>query len=166
MLAASMTREPHIKIRAARRQDAAVIAGMAKALSAHEGKPAPKLTARAVRRDGFGMAPAFTCLLAECAERPVGYALFYAVYDGETAQRGNHLEDLFVLPEARGQGAGRTLVAALCRATRQAGGSFLTWHMEQDNHLAANFYQGLGKHCESLVTWDLSGKAFDRLAET
>ena len=74
----------------------------------------------------------------------VGYALFYAGYDVDTASRGVHLADLFVAESARRRGVGRALVAAVARECRRTGGAWIAWFVQRDNREARAFYRALG----------------------
>jgi GNAT superfamily N-acetyltransferase len=58
----------------------------------------------------FGPRPAAEVVIAEDANEPVGFALFFHNYSTFLAQPGIYLEDLYVRPEARGRGVGRTLL--------------------------------------------------------
>jgi GNAT superfamily N-acetyltransferase len=54
-----------------------------------------------------------------------------------------YLQDLFVLPEARGLGAGRALIEAVERAARAQGASRVHWLTKEDNHAARALYDKL-----------------------
>src|SRR5689334_15295987 len=54
----------------------------------------------------FGHAPVCAALLADVADKPVGFALFFTSYSTFRMQPCVHLEDLFVQPEHRGNGIG------------------------------------------------------------
>ena len=58
----------------------------------------------------------------------LGYALFYPSYDTDHGAKGAYLQDLYVLPEARGRGIGRALMAAVARACQADGGCYLFWN--------------------------------------
>ena len=152
-----------VSIRPARPEDAALIAAMAGELSAHEGEPTPDLSAADVQRDGFGPQAAFAALLAELETAPVGYALYHGAYDSIRGRRGSFLLDLFVRDAARGRGVGRALMAAVARATRDAGGSFLWWNMLRDNTLAERFYEKLGQRYPNLLVWTAEAEDFENL---
>jgi GNAT superfamily N-acetyltransferase len=80
------------------------------------------------------------------------------------ATRGIWLEDLFVLPEQRGAGVGRALLAAVAASVPEAGGR-LEWAALDWNELALGFYERLG--AERLSAWELhrlSGDALRRVA--
>lgn len=54
-----------------------------------------------------------------------------------------YLQDLFVVPEARGTGAGRALIEAVERAARAHGASRVHWLTKEDNHTARALYDQL-----------------------
>lgn len=54
-----------------------------------------------------------------------------------------YLQDLFVVPEARGLGAGRALIEAVERAARAHGASRVHWLTKEDNHTARALYDKL-----------------------
>ncbi len=52
-----------------------------------------------------------------------------------------YLEDLFVAPEARGHGAGRTLIAAVLEKAWAAGSERVYWHTDEGNRTARTLYE-------------------------
>lgn len=56
-----------------------------------------------------------------------------------------YLEDLFVRPEARGQGAGRALIEALIQLSQERGWDRLYWVTHEDNTTARKLYDSFGK---------------------
>jgi ribosomal protein S18 acetylase RimI-like enzyme len=153
-----------VHVREAMPADAETIADFARALSLEEGYPAPALRAEHVRAEGFGASPRFGALIAERHGRPVGYALFYRAYATEHAERGLYLQDLYVVPEARRQGTGRALMAAVARACQADGGCYVFWNARPRNRAALAFYRALGARKEPTVTLSLQPDALKRLA--
>ena len=145
--------------------DAGTIAAFAHALSLEEGYPAPALQAEHVREEGFGPRPRFRALIAERDGRALGYALFYPAYDTDHAARGLYLQDLYVVPEARRQGAGRALMAAVARACRADGGCYVFWNALPRNRAGRAFYRAIGAREEKILTLSLQPDALRRLAE-
>ena len=153
-----------VHVREAMPADAETIAAFAHALSLEEGYPAPALQAQHVRNEGFGASPRFRALIAERHGRPLGYALFYPAYDTDHAARGFYLQDLYVVPEARRQGAGRALMAALARACQTDGGCYVFWNALPANRAGLAFYRAIGARDERILTLSLQPDALKRLA--
>jgi GNAT superfamily N-acetyltransferase len=112
----------------------------------------------------FGERPAAQALIAERDSRPAGYALFFPTFSSFMATRGIWLEDLFVLPEQRGGGVGRALLAAVAACVPEAGGR-LEWAALDWNELALGFYRGIGARLmDEWTSLRLDGDALTRLA--
>ena len=154
-----------VHVRDAVPADAGTIAAFAHALSLEEGYPAPALQAEHVREEGFGPRPRFRALIAERDGRALGYALFYPAYDTDHAARGFYLQDLYVVPEARRQGVGRGLMAALARACRADGGCYVFWNALPRNRAGRAFYRAIGAREEKILTLSLHPDALRRLAK-
>lgn len=56
-----------------------------------------------------------------------------------------YLQDLFVVPGARGLGAGRALIEAVEQAARAHGASRVHWLTKEDNHTARALYDRLAE---------------------
>ncbi len=72
--------------------------------------------------------------------RVVGMALWYPTYSTFLGKRGIWLEDLFVVPEARGGGHGLALLNHLRSLTNGR----IEWNVLDWNEPSINFYQALG----------------------
>jgi len=66
-----------------------------------------------LRAELFAARPVIEAALAWEAGRAVGFALWFHTYSTFLARRGLWLEDLFVIPEARGKGVGFALLSEL-----------------------------------------------------
>jgi ribosomal protein S18 acetylase RimI-like enzyme len=153
-----------IALRAARPEDGAAVAEMCAALSRHEGGPAPALTAAAFRGDGFGPDPRFSCVIAEQAGRPAGYAMYLGDYDTDLMCHSTYLADLYVDTAARRCGIGRALMAAVARITGERGGRTLHWNVLRSNAPARAFYATLGREVPDAVVCSVEGESFAALA--
>ncbi|HEU5321646.1 MAG TPA: GNAT family N-acetyltransferase [Methylomirabilota bacterium] len=124
-----------------------------------------RATAAALRRHGFGRRPYFHTLICRRQGRPVGLALYFFTYSTFAGRPTLYLEDLFVLPEARGQGAGRALLAAVARIALQRGCGRMEWAVLHWNTPAIRFYRRLGAGLRrDWVLTRLTGPALRRLA--
>ncbi|MDC7714915.1 GNAT family N-acetyltransferase [Vogesella sp. LYT5W] len=56
-----------------------------------------------------------------------------------------YLQDLFTVPEARGRGVARRLIAAVAGEARAAGSPSLYWHTRHDNSTARQLYDRVAR---------------------
>ncbi len=114
----------------------------------------------------FGETPDAEVLIAYERAEPAGFAVFFHNYSTFLARRGLYLEDLFVFPQFRGKGLGRSLLSKVARIAvqRQCGRfelSALDW-----NQKAIGFYERLG--AQTLPEWQIyrwTEKALKGLAD-
>lgn len=148
-------------IRFAVPDDAETILGLIRALAEYEREPdAVKTDASTIRRQLSEERPPFECLLAEVEGHAVGFALYFANYSTWLGRSGIHLEDLFVYPEARGQGHGKALFQRVAQIAVERGAGRLEWDVLDWNQPAIDFYTSLG--AAGLTEWTkhrLSGSA-------
>ena len=79
---------------------------------------------------------------------------------------GIYLEDLFVLPEYRGRGYGKALLAYLAAQARREGCGRLEWWCLDWNRPSIDFYKSLGAEpMEDWTVYRLAGETLDKLAE-
>jgi len=113
----------------------------------------------------FGDRPYAEVVLAEDDGRPVGFALFFYNFSTFLGRPGLYLEDLFVLPEHRGSGIGRLLLAHLARLAVERGCGRLEWAVLDWNRDAIQFYERLGARPNSDWTvYRLTSEALTGLA--
>ncbi len=134
-----------LTIRRARPRDAATIFALIRGLAAYERLTHEvKATAGHIRQHGFGRHRYFDALICRRAGRPIGFALYFFTYSTFTGRPSLYLEDLFVVPEERGQGAGRALLRVLARVARERGCGRMEWAVLHWNRPAIRFYERLG----------------------
>jgi GNAT superfamily N-acetyltransferase len=132
-------------LRFAARADAPLLFDLIKALAEYE-KLSDAVTGSAADLEEhlFGSRPFAEAILAECEGRVVGWALFFHNYSTFLTQPGIYLEDLFVLPEFRGQGIGKSLIVYLAQLAVERGCGRLEWSVLDWNELAIGFYKRIG----------------------
>lgn len=136
---------PDLNVRPARPDDAAALARLIAALADYERLPGPDAGAAGrVAADLAADPPRFRALLAERAGDAVGYAVWFPTYSTFLARPGLYLEDLFVLPEHRGLGAGRGLFLELARLAHREGFGRMEWSVLDWNAPSIAFYERLG----------------------
>ncbi len=92
----------------------------------------------------FGPRPMAEVLIAEHAGASVGFALFFHNFSTFEGRPGLYLEDLFVIPEARGLGAGKALLARLANLAIERDCARLEWSVLDWNEPAIAFYRSIG----------------------
>jgi GNAT superfamily N-acetyltransferase len=113
----------------------------------------------------FSPAPRAFCDIAETAEGPAGFALWFYSFSTFEGRHGIWLEDLYVRPARRGAGLGKALLAALARRCRDEGLARLEWSVLDWNAPAIGFYDSLGATAKTdWITRRLTGEALARLA--
>ena len=144
--------------------DAAAFLDLVDALADYEALPRPTVDARErLVRDAFGERRRFNLLLARLDKHPVGYAAFFETYSTFLALPTLYLEDLFVLSDARGCGAGGALFDRLRLEARQRGCGRMEWSCLNWNELAIGFYARRGaSHLEEWRSYRLNA---DQLTE-
>ncbi|WP_224364077.1 GNAT family N-acetyltransferase [Hyalangium versicolor] len=125
------------------------------------------ITEAQLREHLFGARPYAEVLLAEEAGQVVGYALYFHTYSTFLGRPSLYLEDLFVLPENRGQGHGKALLTRLAKVAVERGCGRFEWMVLDWNTPAIQFYESLG----AVVSpeWKLcrmTGEALQRFAAT
>jgi GNAT superfamily N-acetyltransferase len=155
-----------ITVRPARPSDAEVIAGFIRALAAYEKLlHEVKIDAAAVAAALFAERPRAFCDIAEADGAPVGFAFWFYSYSTFEGTFGIYLEDIFVVPEARGTGAGKALMRRLAQRCRDEGLKRLEWAVLDWNAPAIGFYDRLGASAKTeWTTRQLAGEALGRLA--
>jgi GNAT superfamily N-acetyltransferase len=118
-----------------------------------------------VRAHGFGRRRYFETIICRRGGKPVGFALYFFTYSTFLARPTLYLEDLFVLPEDRGTGAGKALLRALARIAVRRGCGRLEWAVLDWNRPAIRFYKRLGaKLRRQWILTRLTGAPLRRLA--
>lgn len=155
-----------VSVRAATENDVPAILGFIEGLAEYEKlRDACVATEEKLRATLFANPPAAEVLIAAIDEEPVGFALFFHNYSTFLAQRGLFLEDLFVIPGARGKGVGDALLSALARIALDRNCGRLEWSVLDWNDLAIGFYRRIGaKPMDEWTTFRMTGRALGDLA--
>jgi len=84
------------------------------------------------------------CLVAEVNGRICGYSLFYPCFASFRGQKGIYLEDIYISPEFRGGGIGKTMLQEIARAVAVNGFERIDFQVLYWNTPAIDFYIALG----------------------
>jgi len=97
--------------------------------------------------------------------KEVGFALFFHNFSTFLGRSGLYLEDLFVLPEHRGKGYGKALLAKLAAIAVERGYGRMEWWCLDWNQPSIDFYKSLGAEpMDEWTVYRLTGKTLTDLA--
>lgn len=85
----------------------------------------------------------------------VGYACLYWTFTSLVPAAIVLMNDLYVVPAARGQGVGRALIEASAAVARERGAYRLTWVTAPDNEAAQRLYDSTGAKREPSIEYEL-----------
>src|SRR6266702_1219141 len=131
--------------RASRSSTIGTILALIRGLAAYERlSHEVKASAAQLRQHGFGRRRYFETLICQRDRQPIGFALYFFTYSTFVGRPSLYLEDLFGVPEERGQGAGRLLLRALARIAIARRCGRMEWAVLHWNRPAIRFYERLG----------------------
>ena len=157
---------PQVTIRQATAADCPLILTFIRALADYEHMADQVVATEALLREWiFERGKAEVVFLCEDG-REVGFALYFHNFSTFLGRAGIYLEDLFVLPECRGRGYGKALLAYLAAQARREGCGRLEWWCLDWNRPSIDFYKSLGAEpMEDWTVYRLAGETLDKLAE-
>jgi GNAT superfamily N-acetyltransferase len=96
----------------------------------------------------------------------IGMAVWYVTFSTWLGRHGIWLEDLYVTPDERGSGTGRSLLAELARICVERGYGRLEWWVLRWNTPSIGFYESLGAQAQDeWSVYRLDGAALSALAD-
>jgi GNAT superfamily N-acetyltransferase len=157
-----------LKLRKSSADDIPLILSFIRELAEYERAPnAVSGTEKDLRRDGFGPSPKFRVIIAEWNDEPAGMAFFFYNYSTWQGRPGIFIEDLFVRPQFRGKGIGRSLMAYLAKKAVAERCYGVRWEVLDWNEPAIDVYQHLGsKFREGWRIMQISGQELIELAKS
>ena len=101
----------------------------------------------------FDPAEPVHAFVAEESGRMVG--IVHYLYHRSTSRLNGicYLQDLFTVPDRRGQGIGRKLIAAVYDAARAAGASRVYWHTQHSNKAGRALYDQVASHDAGFIVY-------------
>jgi GNAT superfamily N-acetyltransferase len=155
-----------LRIEPAQPQHAAVLLSLVRELARFERLEHQVVaTEEQVRNELGASRPVIEASIAWEGDQALGFALYFHNFSTFLGRRGLYLEDLFVVPTARGRGIGRALIEHLASIAVTRGCGRFEWAVLDWNQHAIDFYRSLG--AELLPDWRIcrvTGEALGRLA--
>jgi GNAT superfamily N-acetyltransferase len=103
-------------------------------------------------------------IIAEFNGKPAGFAIFFHNFSTFLGKPGIYIEDLFVSPEFRGRGLGKSLFSYIAQLAVTRGCGRVEWTVLTWNEPAINFYKKIGAVPKNeWMLFKLSGSALENL---
>ena len=118
-----------------------------------------------LRQSLFGERWGVEVLIGCYGDEPASFALFFHNFSTFLGRPGIYLEDLYVKPEFRGRGIGRSLLARLAKLAKERNCGRLEWSVLDWNEPAIGLYTALGAvPMNDWTVYRVSGGALEKLA--
>ena len=156
-----------IRIRSASKEDVPLILDLIRELAEYERLSHEVVaTQDSLREWLFGGRPVAEVLIGEYDGKPAAFALFFHNFSTFLGKPGIYLEDLYVRPEFRGRGMGKSMLARLAMLARERGCGQLEWSVLDWNEPSIGFYRSLGAvPMEGWTVHRVAGEALEELAD-
>lgn len=137
--------EPSIDIRPANIQDIDLILDFIAQKAEFDGcSHLVKANSEKLRQTLFTSYPLAQVIFAEVEGIAVGFALFFDTYSSFLAQPNIWLDDLFVQPQMRGKGIGKSLLIYLAELAQTKNCGRIEWTVDRNNIDGVLFYEKIG----------------------
>lgn len=156
-----------LTFRKAEETDCGLILRFIRALAAYEKMLDEVVATENLLRDWLFRKHSGEVLFACEDGKEVGFALFFHNFSTFVGRAGLYLEDLYVLPEYRGNGYGKALLKQLASIAVERGCGRMEWVCLDWNRPSIDFYRSLG--AQSMDEWTiyrLAGESLTNLAES
>ena len=156
-----------IQIRDAKKSDAPTILQFITELAIYEKEPdAVKTDEQAIIKTLFCEGATAHSVICLEDDEPIGFAVYFYNYSTWLGKNGLYLEDLYVSPDSRGNGAGKLIMKHLAnKAIKNDCGRF-EWVVLDWNQPAIDFYNSIGAKAQNeWIIYRLAGQDLLDFAE-
>ena len=155
-----------VQFRQAGPEDAGLILRFIRALAEYEKMADQVVATEELLRDWLFEKRAAKVIFAMEGEKEVGFALYFHNFSTFLGRAGLYLEDLFVLPEYRGRGYGKALLARLAAIAVEEGCGRMEWVCLDWNRPSIDFYKSKGATpVDGWTIYRLTGDALTEFAK-
>lgn len=156
------------KIKFAKTEDAPVILSFIKKLAEYE-KLSGEVSAeiKDIENSLFSENSNAEVIIGYLKKQPVAFAIFFHNYSTFLGKKGLYLEDLFVVPEFRGNGFGKLMLKFLAKLAVERNCGRFEWSVLDWNTSAIEFYKSIGAQLKKeWILNRLSGKELQDFANS
>ena len=155
-----------VRFREATENDVGLILQFIRALAEYEKMSNEVVATEEILREWLFEKQSARVIFAMEEDKEVGFALYFHNFSTFLGRAGLYLEDLFVLPEYRGRGYGKGLLAHLAAIAVEKGCGRMEWVCLDWNQPSIDLYKS--KNAVSLDDWtiyQLTGDALTDMAK-
>ena len=152
-----------VKFREATEADVGVILQFIRALADYEKMSDDVVATEEILREWLFEKRSANVVFAMEGDKEVGFALYFHNFSTFLGRAGLYLEDLFVLPEYRGRGYGKGLLAHLAAIAVEKGCGRMEWVCLDWNQPSIDLYKS--KNAVSLDDWTIYRLTGDALTD-
>lgn len=142
-----------VRFREAAAEDVGLILQFIRALAEYEKMSGEVVATEEILREWLFEKRSARVIFAMEGEKEVGFALYFYNFSTFLGRAGLYLEDLFVLPEYRGRGYGKGLLAHLAAIAVEKGCGRMEWVCLDWNKPSIDFYKS--KNAVPLEDWTI-----------
>ncbi len=160
------TKKDKFTIRFAEEKDLKLILDFIKELADYEKLLHEVVATEEILRESLFVRKTAEVIIGEYDGEPVGFALFFHNFSTFLGRPGIYLEDLYVKPEMRGKGFGKTLLAFLAKLAKERNCGRFEWWCLDWNEPSIKFYKSIGAvPMDEWTVYRVTGQALDDLAK-
>ncbi len=135
---------PHFNLRLAQPEDTALILDFITRLAAYEKCSDNVVADIPTLHHSLFVEKSAEVVIAEEDDVPIGFALFFHNFSTFVGRKGLYLEDLFIIPEKRGLGYGKTILKYLAKLAAERNCCRMEWICLDWNAPSLAFYRSIG----------------------
>jgi GNAT superfamily N-acetyltransferase len=155
-----------LTFRMAKEKDVSLILYFIRELANYENMLDQVVATEALLREWLFEKKTAEVFFAEIDGKEIGFALYFHNFSTFLGQAGLYLEDLYVLPDYRGQGYGKAILKHLAQIAVEQGCGRLEWWCLDWNQPSIDFYLSLGaKAMDEWTVYRITGETLIKMAK-
>lgn len=160
------TKDEKFNLRFAKEKDVKLVLQFIRELAEYEKLLDQVVATEEVLRDSLFKRKVAEVIIGEYDREPIGFALFFHNFSTFLGQPGIYLEDLYIRPNMRGRGCGKTILSYLAKLALERGCGRLEWWCLDWNKPSIKFYKKLGAiPMDKWTVYRVTDNALHNLAE-
>ncbi|KPI53472.1 GNAT family acetyltransferase [Clostridioides difficile] len=162
----NLAEKNELKFRYAVESDTPLILNFIKELASYENLLDEVIATEEILNEWIFVKKKAEVLIGEYDNEAIGFALFFHNFSTFLGRAGIYLEDLYIKPEFRGKGYGKTFLKKLANIAIERGCGRLEWWCLDSNKPSIDFYLSMGAEpMEDWTVYRIAGDTLNNLAK-